>query len=49
MMALAGVTAYAAFQSYTDKVVEKIQDDEVIEENEAEPETDESDDSDDTD
>ena len=33
MMALAGVTAYAAFQSYTDKVVEKIQDDEVIEEN----------------
>ena len=34
IMALAGVTAYAAFQQYTDKVVEQIQDDEVIEENE---------------
>ena len=33
MIMLAGVTAYAAFQQYTDKVVEKIQDDEVIEEN----------------
>lgn len=33
IMALAGVTAYAAFQQYTDKVVEQIKDDEVIEEN----------------
>ncbi len=33
IMALAGVTAYAAFQNYTDRIVEKIQDDEVIEEN----------------
>ena len=33
IMALAGVTAYAAFQNYTDRIVEKIQDDEEIEEN----------------
>ena len=33
IIALAGVTAYAAFEQYTDKVVEQITDDEVIEEN----------------
>ncbi len=33
LIALAGVTAYAAFQQYTDRVVEQIQDDEEIEEN----------------
>ncbi len=33
LLMLAGVTAYAAFQRYTDRVVEQIQDDEVIEEN----------------